>query len=535
VALPTLIVTGASGFVGRHLLEEIKGEYRIFAIARRSQRECGAPVHANIAWMQVDIGDRENLTRTFREIQAAGGAQVLLHLAAYYDFAGENQPEYVRTNVGGTRNVFDLARELKPSRVIFASSVAACGFPRPEGPVSESTPADGLHIYAWSKRQGEEMLRDYDDAFPSCIIRLGAVFSDWCEYPPLYMFIDTWLGRSWKARILAGRGTSAIPYVHVRDVVAFLRAVLANAYALGQREILIGSTPGCTSHLELFRLAHQHFSGAERRALFMPRALCGAGMLGMEALGRLTGHMPFERLWMARYIDHQLAIDNSRTCARLGWSPSPRLRIERRMPFLIERLRSQPFEWQARNAAAMRRTETRPDLRILTALVKVEDLVVTSVVDTLVDQRNAARFPTYRRLDREELAWRVRLNYRLLLSSLRSSDRMVIASYIEVTAPSRFRSGFTAEEVNGMLDVLNGAVLHNLELRAGVKEVERELYHRITVPIQFAKDEVLDQYDRFVAGPAAEEGREGPPVEEVPASPRQAIEETIWNILVHRQ
>jgi nucleoside-diphosphate-sugar epimerase len=527
VPLPALIVTGASGFVGRHLLEEIKGEYRIFAIARRSQRECGAPVHPNIAWMRVDIGDRESLTRTFREIQTAGGAQLLLHFAAYYDFGAENRPEYIRTNVGGTRNVLDLARELKPQRVIFASSVAACGFPRPEGPVNESTPPDGRHIYAWSKRQGEEMLREYEDVFPCCILRFGAVFSDWCEYPPLYMFLDTWLGRSWKARILAGRGISAIPYIHVRDAVAFSRAALTRYASMARREVLIGSTSGCTSHLELFRLAHQHFSGTEPRALFMPKPLCGLGILGMEAIGRLTGRMPFERRWMLRYIDRQLAIDNSHTCARLDWSTSPRYRIEQRMAFLIERLRSQPFEWQARNAAAMRRTPARADLRILNALVKVEDLVIASVLDTLVDERNAANFPTYRRLDREELAWRVRLYYRLLLSSLRSSDRMVIANYMEVTAPTRFRGGFTAEEVTALLDTLHGAILHNLDLRPEVREASHDLHHRITVPIEFAKEEVIDQYDRFLAGPAPEERREGPPAKEAPASPKQTPEETI--------
>ena len=108
---PALIVTGASGFVGRHLLEDLKDEYRIFAIARRSQRECGAPVHPNIAWMQVDIGDIDDLARTFREIASAGGARVLLHLAAYYDYAGEHRPEYRRTNVEGTKNVLELARE----------------------------------------------------------------------------------------------------------------------------------------------------------------------------------------------------------------------------------------------------------------------------------------------------------------------------------------------------------------------------------------------------------------------------------------
>jgi hypothetical protein len=106
---------------------------------------------------------------------------------------------------------------------------------------------------------------------------------------------------------------------------------------------------------------------------------------------------------------------------------------------------------------------------------------------------------------------------------------------MEVTAPTRFRGGFTGAEVTALLDVLNGTILHNLELRPEVKEVSGELHHRITVPIEFAKDEVLDQYERFLAGPTAEERPAEKPAEEQPVSPKQAIEETIWNILVHRQ
>src|SRR4030042_5005396 len=152
---PALIITGASGFVGRHLLEELKDDYRIFAIARRSQRDCGAPVHSNIAWMQVDIGDVEGLSRTFREIASAGGAKFLFHLAGYYDYALENRPEYRRTNIDGTRNVLELSKRLHLSRFLFASSVAACAFPRREGPITAETPPDGGHLYAWSKREGD--------------------------------------------------------------------------------------------------------------------------------------------------------------------------------------------------------------------------------------------------------------------------------------------------------------------------------------------------------------------------------------------
>ena len=66
-------------------------------------------------------------------------------------------------------------------------------FPRAAGCWTEKSPPDGDHVYAVSKRLGEEMLAEFDDCIPSCIVRLAAVFSDWCEYAPLYIFIETWL------------------------------------------------------------------------------------------------------------------------------------------------------------------------------------------------------------------------------------------------------------------------------------------------------------------------------------------------------
>src|SRR3989339_2012831 len=110
--LPALILTGASGLLGKYLLDDLKNDFRIFAIARRSQHECNAPKHPNIAWMRSDISDLNSITRTFREIKTAGGADFLIHLAAYYDFENEYHPEYQRTNIDGTGNILMLAKEL---------------------------------------------------------------------------------------------------------------------------------------------------------------------------------------------------------------------------------------------------------------------------------------------------------------------------------------------------------------------------------------------------------------------------------------
>ena len=72
MALPRILVTGASGFIGRHLLEALKEDFRIIGLARRSQIRCGAPFHYNISWHQVDIGDPATLATVFAKVKAEG-------------------------------------------------------------------------------------------------------------------------------------------------------------------------------------------------------------------------------------------------------------------------------------------------------------------------------------------------------------------------------------------------------------------------------------------------------------------------------
>lgn len=206
--LPRLIITGSSGFIGKRLLDGLKDHFEIVGLARRSQSRCGAPRHDNISWVQTDVGDRESVAAAFRMIRETGGADYVIHLAAHYDFTGDDNPEYERTNVQGLGHVLDECRSLDLQRFIFASSVAACRFPARGDHLDETSPPDGEHVYARSKRRGEEMLVACRDDVPSVIVRLAAVFSDWCEYTPLHVFIETWLSNAWNSRILQKRGST---------------------------------------------------------------------------------------------------------------------------------------------------------------------------------------------------------------------------------------------------------------------------------------------------------------------------------------
>jgi len=499
MSLPRIIVTGASGFVGRHLLEEIKERYRIIGLGRRSQRDCGAPVHANIAWSQVDIGEREPLARVFEGVAASGGADVLLHLAAHYDFTGEEDPEYWRTNVEGLRNVLELAKGLKLRRLIFASSVAACQFPPPGRALDETSVPDGDHIYARTKRIGEEMVREYSAFFPTCTVRFAALFSDWCEYAPLYVFLETWLSRRWNARILGGRGASAIPYLHVRDAVRALQVLLAQPELPHEREVFVISPDRAVSHRELFTAARMTGFGQASRPICLPKALCGPGMRTLDLLGRALGERPFERPWMAKYIDLAMRVDAARTRGHLAWAPRPRLEILRRLPFLLENRKTQPANWSCVNLAAMKSVSIRPNLQIHRLLEAHEAEIWGAMTDQLLMPDRHRRYPKYEQIPRHEHDWYNRLLLHSLMNSVRTREKALFRSHCRDLAERRRAQGFTADEVCFALGLLNEACIKTLSTGpAPVSLADLDDY--ITAAVQFGIDEVEDVFDQDGGG-----------------------------------
>ena len=79
--IPTVLVTGASGFIGRHLVTQLCQDYRVVAFARRTQKEVGLEAHENLQWVLVDLMDREQLISAFHKISADYNLELMnLHL-----------------------------------------------------------------------------------------------------------------------------------------------------------------------------------------------------------------------------------------------------------------------------------------------------------------------------------------------------------------------------------------------------------------------------------------------------------------------
>ena len=497
-ALPGLVLTGASGFVGRNVIKAASGRFRLYCIARRSMEEAGVQPEANLRWLQVDLGDRDGVLALAGRLR--GAVDYVISLAGYYDFTNAEHFEYVRTNVHGTRNLLDLAREVGAKRFVFASSQAACRF---GVTVTEDTPPDADIPYARSKRAGEELVREYSQWLPAVIVRIAAVFSDWCEYPPLYTLLNNWMsGKLLESRLLAGRGQSAIPYIHVQDLAQFFLRVLDRHQSLARLCTLNAGPDGAVSHLDLYRLATRFYYNQARRPLCTPVWLLYPMVLVRLVQNHLLGREPFERLWMLKYVDQQLVADSRRTRELLDWKPTPRKTITRRLVFLIENMQRNPELWRSWNEAMLHRTANRPQLvlheRLCAAMDSERDEVVQPVVRALLAAAEGAipgNGPAPRSLDSQVLTSYVRLLCQLIVTTLRTRNRPMMQQYAHTIAFLPLNAGLSNGLASYTLFLLGDQLIARFRSRPEFQRLAPGADDYVAMTIHMAMDQIEDRLE----------------------------------------
>ena len=151
-------VTGGTGFIGgavvRRLLEA-GHEVKVLVRPRADTRQLdGLPVER----MKGDLRDRESLRR------GMAGCQWVFHVGALYSYWGYRWKDFYETNVEGTRQMLEAARDQGAERVVYTSSVAALGVREDGCPATEDTPAtlaDRIGPYQRSKFLAEAVARDF--------------------------------------------------------------------------------------------------------------------------------------------------------------------------------------------------------------------------------------------------------------------------------------------------------------------------------------------------------------------------------------
>ncbi len=495
--LPGILVTGASGFIGRNFLASACERFRVFCIARRSRVEAKIPEHENLRWTQVDIVDWDHLIEVKRCINDHGGADYVLHLAGYYDFTNKDNPEYHRTNVLGTKNVLELAKQLKIKHFIFSSSLVRCKFPPAGESITEDNNTTANFPYAKSKRDGEELISMYTNFFTCSILRLAAIYSDWCEYPPVYAFIATWTSEKMTSRVVAGKGNSAVPYLHINDLIKMIFKIIEKSPNLPKLSIFNASPCTTVSHKKLYNATVRYFYGRHIRSIHIPKWFAFLAVAIRQSLLTMIGKPPFERLWMLRYVDRDLAVDARKTYDILDWKPTTRYDLDRRLLILIENMKNYPETWYLRNEEAFKHIDIRPNLLIANTLLKIRDPLLNKIGDYVSSEENANRFCNYSKMKKETLHWFLNLKYQVLITTIQTKDRTAMRNYAQLLAYHRYKQGFRAKQICDLITVFGEFIRAQLEQEKELKNYKQEVYDYLTLNLQLAADEIEEIYEQL--------------------------------------
>jgi nucleoside-diphosphate-sugar epimerase len=217
------VVTGASGFVGSHVVDKL--------IAAGHEVKCILRGTSSRKWLEnkpveiIDSGlfDKESLKVILKD------ADYLFHIAGVVK--AKSQEEYDKGNVETTRNLLDVLCEVNPTikRVLVVSSQTACGPSLDGKPCTEETPEHPITRYGKSKLAEEQLVKSYMTKLPITIVRPPAVYGE--RDTEIYLFFKTYkqglMG-------LIGFDKKQVSLVHVDDLSRGIVLAATSANSIGQ-------------------------------------------------------------------------------------------------------------------------------------------------------------------------------------------------------------------------------------------------------------------------------------------------------------
>ena len=173
--LPKVLITGADGFIGSHLVEAlVRRGYPVRAFVFYNSlgslgwlENCAKDVKGNFEIYAGDIRDPNGVR------QALSGCQAVLHLAALIaiPFSYQSPDSYIDTNIKGTLNVLQAARDLGVSKLVQTSTSEVYGSAK-FVPITEEHPILGQSPYSASKIGADQLAYSFYSSFDTPVVLL---------------------------------------------------------------------------------------------------------------------------------------------------------------------------------------------------------------------------------------------------------------------------------------------------------------------------------------------------------------------------
>ena len=304
-----VLITGAGGFIGSHLVDSQleKGNS-----VRAADLEFGRLAHTagrpNLEIIQADITDADLVK------QLVSGIDVVHHLASAHLDVSLTDEHYRRVNVGATLSLLQAAQQAGVRRFVHCSSVGVIGNVQ-NPPADETTACQPTNIYEQTKLEGERAVLEFAHrtAYPVVVARPAWVYGPRCpRTEKLFRTIS-------KGRFLIfGSGKNLRHPVYVSDAVHGLELCADTEEISREVFIIAGDEP--VQVAELVGVISREL-GVRPPKVHLPVVLGLLGGLTLELSFKLLKRQPpFSRRSVDFFLKHNAyAIDKARRM--LGFQP----------------------------------------------------------------------------------------------------------------------------------------------------------------------------------------------------------------------
>ncbi len=294
-----ILVTGADGFIGSHLTEALVAQghdVRAFVYYNSFNSwgwldEADEHVKQSLEVFAGDIRDPHGVRTAMK------GCDVVMHLAALIaiPYSYHSPDTYVDTNVKGTLNVVQAARELGVQRVVHTSTSEVYGTAR-YVPITEDHPLQGQSPYSASKIGADQMALSFFASFatPVAVIR---PFNTYGPRQSARAVIPTII-----TQIASGARTLSLGAMHPTRDFNFVRDTVRGFVSVAECDAAIGQVLNIGSNFEI---------SIGDTAKMIANAMGSAVEFTCDEQRLRPTGSEVERLWA----------DNSRAAALTGWSP----------------------------------------------------------------------------------------------------------------------------------------------------------------------------------------------------------------------
>lgn len=308
---PRVLVTGATGFLGRHLIPELLDHGFLVRALVRPTSETGFLTQQGVELaVAVDITDLAGVTR------AAQGCAAVIHAAGNFRFWGAAE-QFFKTNVTGTEAVLKACRAAGVPRLIHISSIAVAGHIPTGSIIDETFACRPQDPYQQTKLQGEKTALALGKTLgiDVVVVRPGAFYGPWGVYAFNRLFFFEPLN-GWRIRVSRGRRVQFPAFVP--DVAWGIRLALEK----GRPGEIYNISGRSLSHNEANRIISR-LAGISPFRFDVPRGVMLALAWVTTHLARLTGREPLYPYNLRLYVFQDWPVSIEKAQKELGFKPTP--------------------------------------------------------------------------------------------------------------------------------------------------------------------------------------------------------------------